>query len=51
MGSYDFETEGKNLSLRTAVPLINEIEDKSLEITNYLLFNDVISHSLYPEVH
>ena len=51
MGSYDFETEGKNLSLRTAVPLINDLKEKSSDVTNYLLFNDVLSYSLYPEVH
>jgi hypothetical protein len=50
MKPFDFELEGKNLSLRTAVPLITDFE-KTLDVANYLYFNDVLSYSLYPEVH
>ena len=50
MKPFDFELEGKNLSLRTAVPLITDFE-KTLDVANYLHFNDVLSYSLYPEVH
>jgi hypothetical protein len=52
MKSYDFETEGKNLSERSAVPLFDKAQlSNNTDLADYLLHNDVISNSLYPEVH
>ena len=49
MKVFDYEVEGQNLSLRTAVPLYPEKQKKY--DTNFLDFDDIISYSMYPEVY
>ena len=49
MKVFDYEVEGQNLSLRTAVPLYPEKQKK--HDTNFLDDDDIISYSMYPEVY
>jgi pyruvate carboxylase len=49
MKVFNYDVEGQNLSLRTAVPLYPERTKKY--DTNFLDFDDIISYSLYPEVY
>lgn len=49
MKYFDYDTEGQNLSFRTAVPLLPE-NHKLIDTVNHLAFDDIISYSLYPEV-
>lgn len=50
MPSVDFEEEAKIISERMCLPVLASYETKK-EVSDYLHHNDVISHSLYPEVH
>jgi pyruvate carboxylase len=51
MKSVDFEEEAHLLSERIGVPIYKSYDSSFDKISDYMSHNDVISHSLYPDVH